>query len=116
MLDTPLVLAFIEFLKLSDLPSWFRVTLQLITLWASLLLLFFMVRYDKRTILDTSLLLRELAFAILILRLTLLNVLGITSIYLTNSSYVFLAVSCVLVVYSVIKARTSMYLNHYKDE
>lgn len=111
MLDAPLVLAFMELLTLSDFPAWFRLALQFIILWASLLLLAYMVRYENKSFLDVSLLLRELAFAILIIRLTVLNSFTISHPSLTNASYLFLAVACVLVVYSVARARTILYHN-----
>lgn len=111
MVDAPLVLAFMELLTLSDFPAWFRLSLQFIILWASLLLLLYMVRYESKSFLDVSLLLRELAFAILIIRLIVLNSFTLSNPTLTNASYLFLAISCVLVVYSVVRARSIL---HYK--
>lgn len=116
MLDAPLVLAFMELLTLSDFPAWFRLALQFIILWASLLLLAYMVRYENKSFLDVSLLLRELAFAILIIRLTVLNSFSLSNPALTNASYLFLAVACVLVVYSVVRARTILYYNRQLEE
>lgn len=116
MVDAPLVLAFMELLTLSDFPAWFRLSLQFIILWASLLLLIYMVRYENKSFLDVSLLLRELAFAILIIRLTVLNSFSISNPSLTNASYLFLAVACVLVVYSVVRARTILYYNRQLEE
>lgn len=115
MLEVPTVLAFVDLLASSDFPYWFRLTLQLVILWASLTLLYFMVRYKHKTLLDTSLFLRELAFAVLIIRLTLLNTFTLYSIFVTNATYLFLALTCILVLYAVVRTRTMLFFNRRKE-
>jgi len=114
MPDLPIVLAFVDLLNISSLPEGLRLVLQIITLGASLALLFFMVQYEKRNFLDTSLLLRELAFAILFVRLSVLNAFGITHTTVTNLTYFFMAVACVLVLIAVIRTRTLMFLDSHE--
>lgn len=107
LLHTLFVPAFIQQFALMDYPEWSRLALQFSIFLASAVLTYYMFQFKNRTPLDTSVLLREFALTLLFARFIYLNLIGDSPDYVVVFTYAFVAVTCIMVVVNVIRAKRS---------
>jgi magnesium-transporting ATPase (P-type) len=78
-------------------------------------LVFFMVRYRGKTMLDIAFIFREIAFLLIIWRVLIYRYSGAYNIYFAIFTLIFIAIACLGILFFLIKERY-FYPNKHEDE